>query len=179
MEKKDTIIDFLTEVANLKGYELTKKKKRQTSELFEEDPYKDKNQTELKEILEKIEERVKKINLRNERFLYSFNKFMSDTPVNEFTKPIYNSNNFISNRVLVRDKELIKLNQISEYIKNKIKAKTNEELINKFESLHKEYKFLIKEIKLEQGSVGTMLAVDVEEEEIKNDSEKTVHKDLA
>ncbi len=161
--EKDNILDFVKQIAKLKGYSVNPIEVKTESYAMDDKEYDNKSITELKEILTQVENRQDKILMRNVKFKNSLLKFLSETPATELTRPVYDSNSFIEHALIIRDKELSSIKRIIEFIKSKIKNKTGVELINAFEAKNTNFRKYITNLEVKQGPTGQRLTVDISE----------------
>ncbi len=164
--EKDNVLEMIKSLAKLKGYDVIKSKEQDlTNNVSEELGYETMPIGDLKEILNNIQNKYDKLNLRNTRLKEELCKFLNDMPANDYTQAVYSSNNFMDNKLVVRNKKLSGYKRIIEYINGIIVDRSGEELINKFEKSTEEFKDTIKSLKIEHTTRGYELAVEIKEED--------------
>jgi len=167
-EKVNKTLELVKDMAKQLGYELVKKEtEKELGKIYQINPYKGYSSSKLLEVLADVNLREEKYSIRNRRIREKVVKFMTESSSNELTKPLYDGKNFLGNKLIIRDKTLSKISQIREYTKKMLCKALSKEFKDKFINLNREYEFIVDSLSVEDGPVGALLYVNLDDDEDK------------
>lgn len=173
-------IIILKETAEKFGYKLIKQERKDPlSKVYENDPMKSYSSEQLYKELKDVELMEQKLNSRDALLRDKIVKFMKDQAPNEMTKTLYSGNRFQDDKIVIRNYEIRKLSDKKSYIVSKLKQALANEFKQKFININNDYEDTINNLKVELGSAGDVLAIDIgslEQPTIK-DKEKDIESD--
>lgn len=179
--KKENVTPFLEEIAEKMGYRLVPKI-REAPEVplpRGSEKYSNMSAQQLAGALKDVHIQMEKLKGTDDAIRERMIKFMNVEQSNEHTRSLFNNTNFDSNKLIIRNNDLVLATNLSNHISNIMKDANEKEMKSRFSDMNPEFGEMIKCISIGEAQSGMGLFVDVgtsgpEKESPKEDTPKDV-----